>query len=343
MRAINWLRRVKRQWTCFDSRLNINCRPQQTGLTNDGSPLFASDQPLDFEISSRYTQDFLLAATLYTRPSFRGPFRATVHLRSGSTSLEIPLNCRPDWRGRGLRLAQFDSGKAARSGGRTKLLFYFSGEHAHEIRIGELKLERDPRWQLRRGVQGVSFPRSGHHMVSDLLCGYFGTSFQYCEKYTLCNMRFCPNAATHLQKNHDHEFDLPTNEDREYLVQYRHPLPSIMSQYEHLLKLDPRAAVQDSPRNWEEFAIGAAEDWRRFVQKWVLSNRNPRTLMVAYEQVMRDPAAELARLRVFSPPTRRWTWTVSDESSRKTAWLRDVHPASFAISIPSSPNGLKAP
>jgi hypothetical protein len=178
----------------------------------------------------------------------------------------------------------------------------FSGPDAHELRLGELNFERNRHWQLRTGVQGVSFPRCGHHMLAGALKRYFGSSFEYCGFYQVCAQRPCPGEVTHLQKNHDHHLELPTDEPCDYLIQYRHPLSAVSSQFEHKLRYGESAAFDDTRRNWEDFAVSTVDRWREWVKKWLLENKNSRALRLSYEEVMSDPLPALARVMQFFAP-----------------------------------------
>src|SRR6187399_650150 len=80
-----------------------------------------------------------------------------------------------------------------------------------------------------RSVHGVSFPRSGHHLLANCLLAYFGETpyvqkttgesiipellgswnFTYCEFYNHCNQVPCPCPTTTYQKNHDYDYFSP--------------------------------------------------------------------------------------------------------------------------------------
>ena len=81
------------------------------------------------------------------------------------------------------------------------------------------------------GVQGVSYPRSGHGLLAEFLIRYFGPSFSYCEYYGHCRQAPCANPHNHFQKNHDFGLALPVPRDRPLLIQYRNPLYSIASNF----------------------------------------------------------------------------------------------------------------
>jgi hypothetical protein len=81
-----------------------------------------------------------------------------------------------------------------------------------------------------RKVQGVSYPRCGHHLLVNCLLAYFGETpyvqkthgesiipellgswnFTYCEFYNHCNQVPCACPHTTFQKNHDYDYHNPT-------------------------------------------------------------------------------------------------------------------------------------
>lgn len=126
----------------------------------------------------------------------------------------------------------------------------------------------------------ISFPRSGHHALVDVLRVYFVESLVYGEIYR------DPNAVlgalvppVNYQKNHD--FELTTDAaatDRQFLVQVRNPLESIESWEIH----DRRVGhISDPPEVRVDF-------WAAFVKKWVFANV-PNRLVVWYEDLVGAP------------------------------------------------------
>lgn len=128
----------------------------------------------------------------------------------------------------------------------------------------------------------ISYPRSGHHALVDVLRGYFSDDFVYGEIYrdpgaTLSSLANVPRI--NYQKNHD--FDLntdPAATDRQYLVQVRNPLESI----ESWEVFDRRVGhTPESPEARVDF-------WAAFVKKWVFSEI-PNRLVVWYEDLVGAP------------------------------------------------------
>ena len=125
-----------------------------------------------------------------------------------------------------------------------------------------------------RKVINVSFPRSGHHLLVNLLLKYFSKNidyqntedikkqtqfkevipageFIYCPFYKHCQMTPCSDRRTNFQKNHDFGLKLNKESSYKYIVQYRHPLECLVSWYK--LKAYQK---EDSLETWIEF-IGA--------------------------------------------------------------------------------------
>ncbi len=152
---------------------------------------------------------------------------------------------------------------------------------------------------MMRKVQGVSFPRSGHHLLIRDLISYFGprsgsssdgafgmniyerlslfsktyrnawqhfpaskkNAFVYCEYYSHCNNIPCINPHNTFQKSHDFHLDLPRNDQLFYLVQIREPLPAIISWFELSLKHEfPRQGLEEEPADTKEY-------WHKFYAK----------------------------------------------------------------------------
>jgi hypothetical protein len=142
----------------------------------------------------------------------------------------------------------------------------------------------------------VSFPRSGHHLLEGLLLRYYGEQgMRYCEPYVRPQGRLDLDPETRFQKNHDFDLDTPIRTDRQYLVQIRYPLDSLVS----LFKLNvTQSGVADTPAAWTNFAINKTGYWMRFYKKWVL-NHIERRLVVNYSDLVADPSGMLANVVRF--------------------------------------------
>jgi hypothetical protein len=141
-------------------------------------------------------------------------------------------------------------------------------------------------------IIGVSWPRSGHHLLVNLLRAYFGKGFGYCEFYSpqLDCCRSVPCARRdriHLTKNHDFDLTLPQLEGQKYLIQYRDFIPSVVSNYELFLMSHP-----DQPDTRDTFAAFAGTEFgrhRAFMRRWVQSDFGKAQLQLSYEQLVTYP------------------------------------------------------
>lgn len=174
-------------------------------------------------------------------------------------------------------------------------------------------------------VQGVSFPRSGHHLLvghlrdyfscvpcrgerfRELLLRIFGGSrrrfqqFEYCNYYQHCGRHWCRNASTVFQKNHDLELTLPIHSGRFHLIQIREALPAIISWYELAIQRGWDNAV-DSSDGWKRFFDQKLHFYLKFSAKWLAPEIGSFSLVSWYEQYVKDPVATLVPLiRVFAP------------------------------------------
>lgn len=150
---------------------------------------------------------------------------------------------------------------------------------------------------------GVSWPRSGHHMLVRLLQLYFGNSFGYCQFYgtdqTCCKTAPCTRHDIHLSKSHDFDLDLPQRSDRRYLIQYRDFLPSAVSNFE----LHVRSGGEDSR---DSFLRLTSEDFGRylgFIERWVRSPFAQDQTVLRYEDLLSDPERAFAEIVAQIDPT----------------------------------------
>ena len=155
-------------------------------------------------------------------------------------------------------------------------------------------------------LAGVSWPRSGHHLLMRLLEAYLGPSFGYCEFYEpedCCKTFPCARAGRiNVSKNHDDHFRLPQRDDINYLIQVRDFIPALISNFE----LHVREG--NGPDTAEEFRLYASKQWtryRKFMRKWVESGFASRQLVVDYAWLVDDPVAVVATtLRWLDPAIR---------------------------------------
>lgn len=158
-------------------------------------------------------------------------------------------------------------------------------------------------------IIGVSWPRSGHHMLVRLLQIYFGPEFGYCDFYggnpwvdeidVCCGSIPCKHAdRIWLTKSHDFDLDLPQIEGQKYLVQYRDFAPSVVSNFE----LFVRNGGEDSALSFRIFASGEFTRYLGFMQRWVHSDFASTQLMLNYSTFLSDPQGELSRAVAFIAP-----------------------------------------
>lgn len=150
---------------------------------------------------------------------------------------------------------------------------------------------------------GVSWPRSGHHLLVRILTAYFGDRFSYCEHYTpsdCCKTVPCDRAGMiSLSKNHDRESIVPILRGGRYLVQFREFCPSVVSNFE----LYVRNTKKDSPRSFRKFANKQAARYVRFMERWATADVDDATFVrVAYERLTASPTETMETLtKLFAP------------------------------------------
>jgi hypothetical protein len=141
-------------------------------------------------------------------------------------------------------------------------------------------------------TENISFPRSGHHLLVNLLQAYFGEEIRYCEYYSDYSRRMEVCEETNYQKNHDFELATPVLTDRKYVVQVRDPFEAITSFYEldcRQQKIGPEATKHEEwfSRRWDYYVA--------FVKKWVLADV-PNRLVIHYRDLIDSPHSATARV-----------------------------------------------
>lgn len=150
---------------------------------------------------------------------------------------------------------------------------------------------------------GASIPRSGHHFLESVLTQYWGAELRYCPFYDLagcCRQIPCTTRGGErviYQKNHDWNSSVPLGvEGAVYLVQYRHPVPAALSDWERSqrAKLDQRGPDYRRSRAAHAWYL-ANKAWyfRRFHDKW-LRQPVPGAILIEYDRFRADPAASLS-------------------------------------------------
>lgn len=145
-------------------------------------------------------------------------------------------------------------------------------------------------------VIGVSWPRSGHHLLVRLLKFYFGDKMRYCDYYGgiegCCKTLPCTREADiDFTKSHDFDLTLPQIKGRKYLIQYREFLPSTVSNFELFLLHKPRDL--DTRQGFATFVSKQFTAHRRFMDRWVYSEFGSSQLQLSYEQLLAYPKESL--------------------------------------------------
>lgn len=158
-------------------------------------------------------------------------------------------------------------------------------------------------------VMGISWPRSGHHLLVRLLTGYFGSGFGYCEFHKAppslkdieqcCKQVPCAHLGRiHFTKNHDFDLTVPQIAGQPYLIQYRDFLPSVVSNFELFI----RTGGEDSAESFRRFASNQFTRFLDFSEKWVTSDFARDQMLVNYADLTADPQAALARIVTLFQP-----------------------------------------
>lgn len=187
-------------------------------------------------------------------------------------------------------------------------------------------------------VYCVAFPRSGHHLLVTALARYcsgdlafdsrsFETGLDrgrfeagplaYCEFYNCCRQVPCKFRDTNLQKNHDLDLSLELGRQDKCIVQYREPIPAIISNFKLQLAYQrkhykpafwawfvPKGSKKllETRSCWQSFFDEQYSYYLAFLDKWVTSaTGNPARLVVTYEELLAAPSVKLKRALEFIP------------------------------------------
>lgn len=157
----------------------------------------------------------------------------------------------------------------------------------------------------KRYVAGVSWPRSGHHLMERLVQNYFGESFRYCFFYrddpACCHTFPCTQAGVNFTKYHDFELSGRIVEGVPYLVQYRALTPATISDFELYLR-DDGDVGEDTVESFRAFARYKADGWAAFMAKWVDAQFPTERLLVRYEDFVSDAHGVLRSAIPFFAP-----------------------------------------
>jgi hypothetical protein len=180
--------------------------------------------------------------------------------------------------------------------------YKFRAENERKIDMGMVRCtvkRKLPDSDLKK-IQNVSFPRSGHALLRRCLQLYFGNRLRYCQYYKTCKKVPCKNPQTNYQKNHDFDLKLENNPRYNFLIQYRHPLESIISFYK--FDLYHGFIKKDSKKAWELACKNKIDYWKKFVKKWVINNKNPNTLFIQYNKMIDHPEEKIKDAILYLAP-----------------------------------------
>ena len=103
-----------------------------------------------------------------------------------------------------------------------------------------------------------------------------------------------------LQKGHDLGLDDPVESDGTYLIQYRHPITRVQSNFDHWLVVsngeDTEASFRAYVASDMDYYVGF---WKKWVQRAVTGSN-----IVRYEDLIAEPAQEVRRLVTALEPHR---------------------------------------
>ena len=146
-------------------------------------------------------------------------------------------------------------------------------------------------------VEVMSYPRSGSGLVRWLVHSCFkedGFKFINVHIDKLKNMDTIHEVT--YQKNHDINLRTKIRDDRDYVVLIRYPIESVVSYYLLKVKYFGR---EDTKEGWETFAKERMHYWKKFYEKWVLSDIGDRRIIINYGDLIDNPFEELSRLVAY--------------------------------------------
>ena len=156
--------------------------------------------------------------------------------------------------------------------------------------------------QKNRAIS-VSIPRSGHTLLMYVMEEYLA-DFHYCEYYTppdCCKSFPCTKPCVDVQKSHDFDLLLTQDSGLRYIVQYRNPLFSSVSDFLLRQERSPDNNC-DSIYYWLGYILQRRDFWRSFVQKWVFEQTLPYIILISYEEILISTLSTFSRLLKFLRP-----------------------------------------
>lgn len=155
--------------------------------------------------------------------------------------------------------------------------------------------ETSPSTEIQGTIINVSFPRSGHRFLREILTDYFEDCLTFFESYSQDAVSHPGQSRSLKNANYvkTHDFDLVGHKvlyedfpgSRRYLIQIRHPLESIASFYEFSLKHGH--VRNDNKLAWRLFLAKNLNYWKRFCEVWLLKEQAD-SLLITYEELCAD-------------------------------------------------------
>jgi len=168
-------------------------------------------------------------------------------------------------------------------------------------------------------VIGVSYPRSGHHLMERLLGRYIGPRFVYCPLYTknkleaegfpdemkikdwnynCCINQTCPNyGQVHFCKNHEWDGEVLKTPGKRYLIQYREFLPAVVSHFE-LERVN--SVNNNTEEGFRRYSLKRAEEYVRFMNHWISpKDDGVEKLVIKYEDLTSNPKEWMVKTLEF--------------------------------------------
>ncbi|MCH6257594.1 hypothetical protein MLD52_13620 [Puniceicoccaceae bacterium K14] len=184
----------------------------------------------------------------------------------------------------------------------------------------------------------VTIPRSGHHLLEKWMDVYFDGQLSHVghSRYERLKNPIRKLKNHHLVLNHDFGlrkpwpeswyYAFPKRTDLRYLIQFRNPLLSTISDY----YLYAERTLQRSPnqKDWESFGLKAILYRKKFIEKWLFNPLLPHQKNLSFETVALDPAGNLFDILHFAFPSieidkEKVEQTVRDFPFRPFRKLRD--------------------
>jgi hypothetical protein len=141
-----------------------------------------------------------------------------------------------------------------------------------------------------KSVLSITFPRSGQTIFETIMEKYFGDSnFKYADSHGFQDKFPCPLLNINLHKTHDFKLDVPTTLNYPYIIRIRNPIESIISWYNFNFSTNVWNMSQDDIKWFFKFSNEKIKFWEKFVQKWIINNREQNYYIHKYQDFISDP------------------------------------------------------